>query len=44
MTDMNLKLTIKYDGTNYHGWQRQKNGISVQEVLEDALSVIAKKA
>jgi tRNA pseudouridine38-40 synthase len=41
---MKLKLTIKYDGTNYHGWQRQQNGITVQEVLEGALSKIAKKS
>ncbi len=31
-----LKLTIAYDGTNYVGWQRQLNGVSVQEVLENA--------
>ncbi len=35
---MNYKMTMAYDGTNYHGWQRQKNGITVQEVLEDVLS------
>lgn len=40
---MNLKLTIKYDGTAYHGWQRQPNGITVQEVLEDALEKVFKK-
>ena len=34
---MNYKLTMAYDGTEYHGWQRQKNGITVQEVMEDAL-------
>lgn len=34
---MNYKLTIAYDGTAYHGWQRQKNGITVQEVLENAV-------
>ncbi|MCD8049212.1 MAG: tRNA pseudouridine(38-40) synthase TruA [Clostridia bacterium] len=34
---MRLKLFIKYDGTNYCGWQRQKNALSVQEVLEGAL-------
>ena len=34
---MTYKLTIAYDGTNYHGWQRQKNGITVQEVLENVL-------
>ena len=27
---------MEYDGTNYAGWQRQTNGISVQEVLERA--------
>jgi tRNA pseudouridine38-40 synthase len=32
-----LKLTLEYDGTDYVGWQRQLNGISVQEVLERAL-------
>ena len=35
-------LRIAYDGTNYHGWQIQPNGITVQEVLENALSEIAK--
>lgn len=38
---MKLKLTIKYDGTAYHGWQRQQNALTVQEVLEDALSRIS---
>ncbi|MBQ2888971.1 MAG: tRNA pseudouridine(38-40) synthase TruA [Clostridia bacterium] len=38
---MTFKLTMAYDGTNYHGWQRQKNGITVQEVLEDVLTEIA---
>ena len=37
---MTYKLTMAYDGTNYHGWQRQKNGITVQEVLENILSQI----
>lgn len=32
----NIKLILSYDGTNYHGWQRQNKDISVQEVLEDA--------
>ena len=31
------KLTIEYDGTDFYGWQRQKEHISVQEVLEDAI-------
>lgn len=35
---MMYKMTLSYDGTNYHGWQRQHNGITIQEVLEDCLS------
>ena len=35
-----LKLTIAYDGTNYAGWQRQINGIGIQQVLEEHLAVI----
>ncbi len=33
-----VKMEIAFDGTAYHGWQRQPNGITVQEVLEDRLS------
>jgi len=32
-----IKLIVEYDGTNYAGWQRQDNALSVQEVLETAL-------
>jgi tRNA pseudouridine38-40 synthase len=32
-----LKLTIEYDGTNYVGWQRQAEGVSIQALIEDAL-------
>ncbi len=35
---MNIKLTIEYNGTNYCGWQIQPNGLSIQEVLEKAVS------
>lgn len=31
-----LKLTIAYDGTDYSGWQRQKNAPSVQQTLEES--------
>ena len=34
---MRYVMKIAYDGTDYAGWQRQKNALSVQEVLEDAL-------
>jgi tRNA pseudouridine38-40 synthase len=33
-----LKLTLAYDGTNYVGFQRQINGLSVQQVLEEAFA------
>lgn len=35
-----LKLTISYDGTNYCGWQRQDNALSIQEEIEKRLSII----
>ncbi|MGB1875681.1 MAG: tRNA pseudouridine(38-40) synthase TruA [Rhodospirillaceae bacterium] len=31
-----FKLTIEYDGTGFVGWQRQINGLSVQQVMEEA--------
>ena len=31
-------LTVEYDGGAYAGWQRQTNGLAVQQVLEEALS------
>lgn len=34
----NVKLEIQYNGANYFGWQKQRNHISVQEVLEKTLS------
>jgi tRNA pseudouridine38-40 synthase len=31
-----FKLTLEYDGTDFVGWQRQLNGLSVQQVIEEA--------
>ena len=31
------KITIEYDGTSFVGWQFQKNGLSIQEVLQKAI-------
>lgn len=36
----NIKLTIEYDGTNYNGWQRQKSGIGVEQVVEKAIKKV----
>lgn len=33
----NIKLTISYDGTDYCGWQSQKNGTSIQDTIEAAV-------
>lgn len=38
-----VALRLGYDGSGYHGWQRQKNGMTVQEALETALSRLYKE-
>lgn len=37
---MRILITIEYFGKNYAGWQRQKNALAVQQVLEEKLSLI----
>jgi len=39
----NIKITIEYDGTAYCGWERQKNGVAIQEVLEKAVRGVTGK-
>jgi len=41
---MKLKLTIAFDGTNYAGWQSQKNSVSVQQRVEEAVAKIFPRA
>ena len=41
--DYNYLIKIEYDGTKFVGWQYQKNGISVQEVIEKKLKKYFKK-
>ena len=36
-------ITLSYDGTNYHGWQIQPNGISVQQALTEALTTLLRE-
>ena len=35
-----VRLTVAYDGTNYHGWQIQKNGITIESELNRCLSAL----
>ncbi|GFN36899.1 tRNA pseudouridine(38-40) synthase TruA [Tepidimicrobium xylanilyticum] len=37
---INIKLTIQYEGTNYCGWQKQKNGNSIQKEIERAIKEV----
>lgn len=38
-----IKLVISYDGTNYVGWQVQKNGVAVEQVINEHLSKLLKE-
>ncbi|MBR1932552.1 MAG: tRNA pseudouridine(38-40) synthase TruA [Prevotella sp.] len=40
---MRYFITLSYDGTRYHGWQVQPNGISVQGELQRALSLLLRQ-
>ncbi|WP_303315915.1 tRNA pseudouridine(38-40) synthase TruA [Flavivirga abyssicola] len=40
---MRYFIELSYNGAAYHGWQNQPNDISVQEVVEKALSVLLKE-
>jgi tRNA pseudouridine38-40 synthase len=36
----NYKLLLEYDGSGYHGWQRQRGVLTIQEVVETRLAVM----
>lgn len=38
----NIALRLSYDGTNYHGWQTQKEDVTIQQTVEEALAKICK--
>ena len=38
-----IKLTVAYDGTAYKGWQLQPNGVTIEEMLNKALSDLPKE-
>ena len=37
------RILIEYDGTNFVGWQAQKNGLSIQEVVQKKLKKTLKE-
>ena len=43
MMDKNFKIIIEYDGTRYHGWQRQKEDATIQGEIEKALHIMTTK-
>ena len=40
---MRYFIDISYNGKNYHGWQIQKNAVSVQSTLQDVISKILRE-
>ena len=38
-----IKLTVAYDGTNYHGWQVQPNAVTIEGKLNEAISELTKE-
>ena len=34
-----IRLTVAYDGTNYHGWQIQPNGITIESELNEGTTI-----
>jgi tRNA pseudouridine38-40 synthase len=36
-------MVLSYDGTEYHGWQRQKNARTIQAMVEDTLRVLTRE-
>ena len=40
---MRYKVTIEYDGIPFVGWQKQDNGLAVQECIENAIFLWLKK-
>ena len=43
MNRRNIRILIAYDGTPFKGWQRQRNGLSIQGILEEKLAIITRE-
>lgn len=42
--EKNLKLIIEYEGTRYHGWQRQGDLPTIQKIIEDVIFTITRES
>jgi tRNA pseudouridine38-40 synthase len=43
MERRNIKMVLQYDGTRYHGWQWQKNALTIQAVVEEKIQDLTKE-
>jgi tRNA pseudouridine38-40 synthase len=39
----NIKMVLEYDGTQYHGWQLQKNALTLQAIVEEKIQVLTRE-
>lgn len=39
----NIKIVLAYDGTQYHGWQWQKNALTIQAVVEEKIQILTRE-
>jgi tRNA pseudouridine38-40 synthase len=40
----NIKMVLEYDGSQYHGWQWQKNALTIQAIVEEKIQVITQES
>jgi tRNA pseudouridine38-40 synthase len=43
MAERNIKLILEYDGTRYHGWQRQTGATTIQGLIEEKILIMTKE-
>jgi len=39
----NIKIVLAYDGTQYHGWQWQKNALTIQAIVEEKIQILTRE-
>lgn len=44
MAKRNIRLILEYDGSRYHGWQRQNREITIQALIEEKIRVMTKES